>query len=88
MTWHYANGLEAMRDPSAKDLRQKPRRKCLKSVKEVGADYEVRVLDEPIPTVEKIADVGVDYLVIKNEAGIETRIPVTSIKAVIRLSTR
>ena len=32
MTWHYANGLEAFRDPSAKDLRQKPRRNCLKSV--------------------------------------------------------
>jgi hypothetical protein len=58
------------------------------TLKEVGAAYEVSLLDEPIPTAEKIADVGVDYLVIKNEAGIETRIPVTSIKAVIRLSTR
>jgi hypothetical protein len=58
------------------------------TLKEVGAAYEVRVLDEPIPTVEKVAVVGVDYLVVQNEAGIETRIPVTSIKAVIRISTR
>jgi hypothetical protein len=58
------------------------------TLKEVGAAYEVRVLEVPIPTVEKVAEVGVDYLVVKNGAGIETRIPVTSIKAVIRISTR
>ena len=53
-----------------------------------GAAYEVRVTDEPLPTVEEVAEIGVDYLVIKSEAGIETRIPVTSIKAVVRTSTR
>jgi hypothetical protein len=58
------------------------------TLKEVGAAYEVSLLDESIPTAEKIAEVGVDYLVVKNDAGIETSIPVTSIKAVIRLSTR
>ena len=59
------------------------------TLKEVGAAYEVRVLlDVAIPTVEQVAEVGVDHLVVKNGAGIETRIPVTSIKAVIRLSTR
>ena len=58
------------------------------TLKEAGAAYEVRLLDEAIPTVEKVAEVGVDYLVIKNEAGIETRSPVTSIKAVIRVPTR
>jgi hypothetical protein len=58
------------------------------TLKEVGAAYEVNFLDEPIPTAEKVSEVGVDYLVIKSEAGIETRILVTSIKAVIRLLTR
>jgi hypothetical protein len=58
------------------------------TLKDVGAAYEVSLLDEPIPTGQKVSEVGVDYLAIKNEAGIETRIPVTSIKAVIRISTR
>jgi hypothetical protein len=58
------------------------------TLKDVGAAYEVRVLDEPLPMVEQIAEVGIDYLVVKTEAGIETRIPVTSIKAVILISTR
>ncbi|GEM_PF-2129302 len=49
---------------------------------------EVRVMNEPLPTVVENAEIGIDNLVVKNEAGIETRIPVTSIKAVIRLSTR
>ena len=49
-------------------------------------DDEVRVMDEQLPTVEEIAEVEVNYLVVKNEAGIESRIPLTSIKAVIRLS--
>jgi len=45
-------------------------------------------MNEPLPTVVENAEIGIDNLVVKNEAGIETRIPVTSIKAVIRLSTR
>jgi hypothetical protein len=57
-------------------------------LKDVGVVYEVRVLDEPIPTVEAVAEIGIDYLGVKNEAGIETRIPVTSIKAIIRVPTR
>jgi hypothetical protein len=58
------------------------------TLKDVGAAYEVSLLDEPIPTGQTVSEVGVDYLAIKSEAGIETRIPVTSIKAVIRISTR
>ena len=57
-------------------------------LKDEGAAYEVRVLDEALPTAEEVADVGLDYLVIKSEAGIETRIPTTSIKAIVRTSTR
>src|SRR5271157_3050562 len=58
------------------------------TLKDEGAAYEVRVLDEALPTAEEVADVGLDYLVIKSEAGIETRIPTTSIKAIVRTSTR
>ena len=41
-------------------------RKPLARLKEVEA---AGLLDEPIPTAEKLARVWVDYLVIKNEAG-------------------
>ena len=54
------------------------------TLKDVGAVCEVRVPDEQLPTGAEVAEVGVDYLVVKAVAGIETRIPVTSIKAVIR----
>ena len=33
---------------------------------DVGAAYEVRALDEPFPAVEEVAEVGLDYLVIKS----------------------
>ena len=58
------------------------------TLKDLGTAYEVSLLDESTPTSQKVSEIGVDYLVIKNEVGIETRIPVTSIKAVIRISTR
>jgi len=58
------------------------------ALKDVGAAYEVRVLEEPFPTGEEVAEVGVDYLVVKGVAGVETRIPVTSIKAVIVVVTK
>ena len=32
------------------------------TLKEVGAAYEVRVLDEPIPAAEQVTGVGVDHL--------------------------
>jgi hypothetical protein len=58
------------------------------ALKDLGTVYEVRVMDDKIPTGEEVGEVGVDHLVVKSVAGIETRIPVTSIKAVIRVPTR
>lgn len=58
------------------------------TLKDLGSVYEVRVMDDKLPTGEVVAEVGVDYLVVKSEAGIETRIPVTSIKAVLRVLTK
>ena len=58
------------------------------ALKDVGAAYEVRVLDAEFQAIEVVVEVGVDYLVVKSEAGIETRIPVTSIKAIIKVPTR
>jgi hypothetical protein len=58
------------------------------TLKDLGSVYEVRVMDDKLRTGEEVAEVGVDYLAVKSEAGIETRIPVTSIKAVIRVLTR
>jgi len=53
------------------------------SLKDEGTVYEVTVMDETLPTGEEVAEVGDNYLVVKDSAGFETRVPITSIKAVI-----
>ena len=42
MTWHYANGSDAIPGPSPKDLRQKPRRNCRKSVKDHSKNFDAQ----------------------------------------------
>lgn len=57
------------------------------TLKDLGSVYEVRLMDEPLPTGEEVAEVGEGYLVVRSVAGVETRVPVTSIKAVIVVTT-
>lgn len=57
------------------------------AVKEAAGRYEIAVIDDaPAPLGYKVIEVGVDFLVVEDVAGItETRIPVYSIKAIVRL---
>ena len=57
-------------------------------LKDLGMVYEVRVLDEMIPTFEEIIEVGADYLAVQNVAKIQTRIPLTSVKVLIWFPSR
>ena len=55
------------------------------SVKEVAGRYEITVMKD-VKLGQKVIEVGSDYLVVEDVAGItETRIPVYSIKSIVRL---
>jgi len=55
------------------------------TLKENGGRYEITLMRN-IPVGHKIIEVGSDYVVIEDAAGVtETRIHVTSIKAIIKL---
>lgn len=55
------------------------------SVKELGGRFEITVLKD-VKLGHKVIEVGSDYVVVEDAAGVtETRIPVYSIKAVVRL---
>ena len=57
------------------------------TVKENGGRYEITVMDE-VRLGQRITEVGADYLVVEDVAGVtETRIPVYSIKAIVRLKS-
>jgi hypothetical protein len=55
-------------------------------LKDLGTAYEVSTMGGE-KTGQVIVEVGDDYLVVKDEIGaVETRIPVTSVKAVVRIA--
>jgi hypothetical protein len=55
-------------------------------LKDLGNAYEVTTMGGE-KTGFQIVEVGGDYLVVKDEVGmVETRVPVTSIKAVVRIT--
>ncbi len=55
------------------------------TLKESGGRYEITVLKN-VPLGHKVVEVGPDYVVVEDAAGVtETRIPVYSIKAIVRL---
>ena len=58
------------------------------ALKDLGTAYEVGVMDVKLPTGEEVAEVGDGYLVVRSVAGVETRIPLTSVKAVIVVTTK
>ena len=54
-------------------------------LKESAGKYEITLMKN-IPLGHKVIGVGSDYVVVEDAAGVtETRIPVTSIKAIIKL---
>lgn len=55
------------------------------SVKEVGGRYEITLMKD-VKLGHKVVEVGGDYLVVEDAAGVsEIRIPVYSIKSIVRL---
>jgi len=55
------------------------------TLKENAGRYEITLMKN-IPLGHKVVEVGADYVVVEDAAGVtETRIPVTSIKAIIKL---
>ena len=54
-------------------------------LKESAGKYEITLMKN-LPLGQKVIEVGSDYVVVEDAAGVtETRIPVTSIKAIIKL---
>ena len=55
------------------------------SVKEVAGRFEITLMKD-VKLGQQVIEVGADYLVLENFAGVtETRIHVTSIKSIVRL---
>ena len=56
------------------------------SVKKVAGKYDITVMKNA-PVGSKVIEVGTDYVVLEDPAGVmETRVHVTSIKSIIRLT--
>ena len=54
------------------------------NVKDEGQRYLITVVGEDIPQPHKVLEVGTDFIVVEDVAGRnETRIPLTSLKAVV-----
>ncbi len=56
------------------------------SLKAQGSSYLIEVMDPPIATGKQVTELGNDYVVVTDLARLETRIPLTAIKAVQWLS--
>lgn len=56
--------------------------------REVGGRYEI-IYSDKVGASHKVLEVGTDYLVIEDVAGvIETRIPIYSIKSIVKLKLK
>ncbi|MBN9519372.1 hypothetical protein J0H58_12755 [bacterium] len=59
------------------------------TLKERAGLYEVGTVDDGGVLTHKVAEVGDDYIAVRDEAGVaESRIPVTAVRAVTHLKTR
>lgn len=59
------------------------------TLKERGGLYEVGTLDEAGPLTHTVVEVGDDFLVLRDDAGVtESRIPVTAVRAVVLVRTK
>lgn len=92
-----ALGLAGMFSTASPQPRPAARRTILSTLK-VGQSvavrdrnglYEVSTMDEAGPMTHKVIEVGDDYLGVRDEAGvIDSRIPVTAVRAVIHVKTK
>ena len=59
------------------------------TLKEKAGLSEVRTTDEAGPRTHKVAEIGDDFLVVKDEAGaVESRIPVSAVRAIVHVKTK
>ncbi len=59
------------------------------TLKEKGSVWEIATTDEVAPLSHKVAEIGDDFIVLRDEAGsVESRIPVTAVRAVIHVRTK
>lgn len=58
------------------------------TLKEKGSAWEICTIDDEVLT-HKLAEVSDDFIVLREEAGsVETRIPVTAVRAVVHVRTK
>lgn len=59
------------------------------SLKDKGPVWEIHTTDDGTSLTHKVAEIGEDYLVVRDETGmIEPRIPVTAVRAVVHVKTK
>lgn len=59
------------------------------SLKDNGDSFSITFFeDDEVPHAHKVSDIGDDFLVLENVAGIETTIPIYSIKVVERVRVK
>src|SRR5690606_1412240 len=59
------------------------------SLKDEGSAYTISFLDPEVPQSHKIAEIGDDFIVVEDLAGVtETAIPVYAVKSIVRVKTR
>jgi Spy/CpxP family protein refolding chaperone len=59
------------------------------TLKDKGAAWEIHTTDDEAPQTHKVVEAGEDYIVLHDEPGaVETRIPVTAVRAVVHVRTK
>ena len=59
------------------------------ALKDRGPAWEIHTTDEEAPLTHKLVEVGEGYIVVRDEVGaVETRIPVTAVRAVVHVRTK
>ncbi len=58
-------------------------------LKDQGAAFEISVLSEEVPQGHTVIEIGDDFIVLEDVAGVtQTTIPVFSLKAIVRLDVK
>lgn len=59
------------------------------TLKDKGSAWEIGTTDEETALTHRVAEIGEDYIVLRDEAGsVESRIPLTAVRAVVHVRTK
>jgi hypothetical protein len=59
------------------------------TLKDKGSAWEIGTTDDEAPLTHKVAEIGEDYIVLRDEPGaVETRIPVTAVRALVHVRAK